>query len=340
MADQVTLPGGKKVNKWVAGGIAVGGAAAVFMVYRAHKSSATAATSSDTVTDPATGTTYPSGSTDPSTGETYGQEIGQYGSVSAADSAGLQQQQSALYGQGNLYGTGYNVGDYSTGTYGAGTTVSGSVYTSNSGWAQAATAGLTDIGYSATDVAGALGDYLTGTPVTSDQAAIINAALAEYGNPPSGSFQIITQPSGNTSSASTVAVPDVVGESLTEAQSTLSAVGLVYSGTRGVAGSTKAASQSPAPGTQVHHGTTVTVTAAKSATPAKAATYGIPVVKGESAAKATAHLEADGFKVDSGGLPGNEIVASTSPAGGTKAAHGTTVTLKGAGKTIPKTTST
>lgn len=347
MAGTVTLPGGKKVSKLVAGGVLAGGLGAAYLVYRARKGSASASSATSAtgmVTDPSSGVQYPANGDDPVTGETYAQEIGQYGSVEAADQAAQSGESSYLGDSGDLYGTGYNASDYSTGTYGADTTVSGSIYTSNSAWSQAATAGLEDIGYTGTDVAAALGLYLTGMPLTSDQASIVQAALAEYGNPPSGSFQVITQPSGNTTSASTVAVPNVTGDSLSAAQSAISSAGLVYSGPHGAAtddGKAPASSQSPAAGTQVHPGTTVTVTTSYTAPSPAAQKYGVPRVAGESAATAHNHLIADGFQTDSGGLAGNVIVTGTSPAAGTMVPHGTTVTLQGNPKnTVPKTAST
>jgi len=91
--------------------------------------------------------------------------------------------------------------------------------------------------------------------------------------------------------------------------------------------------------------TNVTPPAAPAATPAAATTPtitsgAIPNVVGESAAAATTHLQADGFKVSSGGLAGNVIVTGTSPATPTHEAHGTVVTLQGnPKKVIPKTES-
>lgn len=201
MADTITLPGGKKVNRWMFLAIAAGGSVAAYAVWKNHQNAASVSSSTDAsgeVTDPASGISYPADAQDPVTGETYSQEIGQYGSVEAADQAAQDGAASYLQNSGDLYGTGYAGSEYNTGTYGATTTTSGSVYTSNSAWAQAATAGLTDIGYVGTDVSAALGLYLTGAPVTSEQAAIINAAIAEYGAPPVGTFTVTLLPSGNT----------------------------------------------------------------------------------------------------------------------------------------------
>jgi hypothetical protein len=136
---------------------------------------------------------------DPITNQAYLAEAEQYGSVAAAEAAV------------SSFGTTVNTGTGSStafGTSGDGTStlasgaVSSSTYTSNAAWSSAAVAGLADVGYSETDVATALGDYLTSTPVTATQANYIRAAISEFGNPPIGTFQIIlvpTTPTGTTS---------------------------------------------------------------------------------------------------------------------------------------------
>jgi hypothetical protein len=335
MASEVTLPGGKRANKWVVIAIAVGGSAVAYVVYKNHAASSASSASSATsgeVTDPSTGVSYPAGSTDPTTGETYAQEIGQYGSVEAADAAVAQTADSYLYNQGDLYGTGYGGSEYSTGTYGATTTVSGSVYTSNSAWAQAAEAGLTDIGYTGTDVASALGLYLTGMPVTSDQAAIITAAIGEYGAPPVGTFQIITQPNGGTA---TVAVPNVIGRTdLSTAESIITAAGLkaAATGSSGAGNKGSVTAQSPAAGTQVSKGSTVTVTYTVKAATA-AATVTVPKVTGLEADQAQPILSSTGLKSTLSGpsfkAGGSTVrmITAQSPSAGSKATKGTTVKL-------------
>jgi hypothetical protein len=52
------------------------------------------------------------------------------------------------------------------------------------------------LAYSAKNIANALGAYLDHKPLTAAQAGIIQVAVAEFGNPPSGSFPIKTK-SGN-----------------------------------------------------------------------------------------------------------------------------------------------
>ena len=332
---------GKKVSKLVLGGVIVGGGIAAYYVYKNHQSSQAAASASSAssstgmVTDPATGTQYPADGTDPVTGETYAQEIGQYGSVGAADSAVSQNEQAALYNEGDLYGTGYSAEDYSTGTYGANTTVSGSVYTSNSAWAQAATAGLEDIGYTGTDVAEALGLYLTGAPVTTDEAAIIQAAIAEYGSPPDGSFQIITQPSGNTT-GSNVQVPNVVGQTAGSAHNAIVAAGLVPTDANGsVKGeaSWKVASTSPPGGTSVAKGSSVAINATAPSTTSTSSKVTVPNVVGLEADQAGPNLQSVGLKVSltgpafKTGGPQVRIITAQSPKAGSQADKGSTVTL-------------
>ena len=148
----------------------------------------------------------------------------------------------------------------------ANTVVGSNVYTSDSAWSQAAQAGLTDIGYTGTDVSAALGLYLTGQPVTSTQAQIINAAIGEYGPPPQGSFQITLQPATAASpTTGTITVPYVVGKNLAQAISTIENAGLKeHTTTTGIANPSnwKVAGQNPAGG-KVMPGSTVTISASK-----------------------------------------------------------------------------
>ena len=212
--------------------VAVGGALAVtgYIVIHHHstsgswnpfnKGSATAVTA----TDPLTGLPVSQDNTiDPVTGLSYLAEAQQYGSVATAEAA------VSAYGQSSATGSGIPVnpavGQSNQGS--ANTVVGGSVYTSDSAWATAAQAGLTDIGYSGTDVATALGLYLTGQPVDSTQAQLINAAIAEFGAPPQGTFQIILKPASTASPVTgTITVPDVTGKTDGQATAELESAGL------------------------------------------------------------------------------------------------------------------
>jgi hypothetical protein len=185
-----------------AGGLGIG----IFALVAHHKktgswspfATGTAATSNSgaTGTDPVTGLPYTQDSvTDPITGETYLAEAQQYGSVAAAEAS------VSAFGQSSATGSGIPVNPASPASSGSiNTPVGTSVYTSNAAWAQAATAGLTDVGYSGTDVATALGDYLTQTPVTAAQKTLIDTAIAEYGPAPVGNLQVILQPVSQPSS--------------------------------------------------------------------------------------------------------------------------------------------
>lgn len=145
--------------------------------------------------DPATGLPVSDDNAiDPITGLTYLAEAQQYGSVQAAEADVSQFGQTSV-SPDSPAPTG------STTTSTGGTPIVGSAtYTSNAAWVQAATAGLADIGYSATDVATALGAYITSTPVSAAQAKLIQVAIAEFGDPPVGTFQIIQQPTTKTGS--------------------------------------------------------------------------------------------------------------------------------------------
>ena len=189
--------------------IAVGGFAVIagVFVYKRHSTtgswnpfnnSSTASTASNAI-DPLTGLPVSEDNTiDPVTGQSYLAEAQQYGSVSAAEAS------VSAYGQSSATGSGIPVvpasGSGGSNQGSANTVVGGSVYTSDSAWATAAQAGLADIGYSSTDVATALGLYLTGQPVDSTQANLISAAIAEFGAPPEGTFQIITKPASGPAS--------------------------------------------------------------------------------------------------------------------------------------------
>jgi hypothetical protein len=179
------------------GGVAVSG----YALYQHHKTSGSwspfatgtsgsSSTTSTTQTDPVTGLPYSQDdAVDPVTGLMYLAEAQQYGSVQAAEADVSQFGQSTTSGSGiGVQPATYPVANSPSGTQ------TGSPYTSNAAWAQAAQAGLTDIGYDGPTVAAALGAYLTQTPLTSAQAVIVNTAIGEFGPPPVGNLQVILQP--------------------------------------------------------------------------------------------------------------------------------------------------
>lgn len=188
---------GHKVSPGMAVVFAAGSGIAIWFAWKQHKSSSTSASS----IDPITGLPYAQDNqTDPLTGESYLAEAQTYGSVQAAENA-VAGESSIDYSNAGSTGSGL-VGS-STGGVTNTTEVAGTAYATNAAWAQAVEAGLTDIGYSSTDVAAALGRYLGGLSETSAQATIVQAAIAEYGTPPVGSFQIIQAPATTTTTSGT-----------------------------------------------------------------------------------------------------------------------------------------
>lgn len=135
-----------------------GGAVAVIVVYWEHrKSRLNAATAAPAATGTDTGSTDYSGSD--YTGSDYG-----YGS----DTSGL-----------------FSYADPASGAVisGAGSTVVTGPST-NAQWSQQVQGMLTAQGYSATDVAAALGHYLVGTAMNAQQWEIVQAGIALEGLPP------------------------------------------------------------------------------------------------------------------------------------------------------------
>jgi hypothetical protein len=186
---------GHKISPAAAVAIAGGSGLAIWFAVKQHKANEASSSADSSAIDPVTGLPYSEDDTvDPLTGLTYLAEAEQYGSVSAAEQAYAAESSADeaedTGGAGGLTGS-------STGVT---TDVPATGYTTNAQWAAAVTAGLTDIGYSAPDVSAALGAYLGSLPETSAQAAIVNAALAEYGPPPVGSYTVIlassTTPTG------------------------------------------------------------------------------------------------------------------------------------------------
>lgn len=179
LAGKIDVPAIGPVNKKVIVGI--GGGAAIYIGYMFYKSRT--AVSAD-----ATDTTADSGLEDP----------GVLPSVSGAVSAD------------NTYGSGSTV--TSTDDYGfTGTT--------NSQWTQYTSTQLSQSDrWSYTDIVDALGNYLSGKPLSTTQQAIAQAAIAIAGYPPVGSHVIV--PGGNT--AITVAPTGLKVVSTTSSTATLS----------------------------------------------------------------------------------------------------------------------
>lgn len=159
-------------RRWVIGGAVVVGGGIAFYLY--EKSKKTTAAASTATAQPGYGYGY---------GNSYGYGGGSYG-YGAGYGYGS-------FGGGTGGGTGGYAGGYSGGTnygygsaygYGAG---SGSAQsTTNAQWSQNAVSALSGEGYNATSVMAALGQYLMGGSLTSDQQAIVSAAIGAEGYPP------------------------------------------------------------------------------------------------------------------------------------------------------------
>lgn len=200
--------GGKEINNWYI----VGGAAGVVVVLYLYKKSASSSSSSSTAAsnpnaiDPITGMPYSQDSTiDPITGSSYLQEAQTYGSVQAAEAEVTSG--SAYYGQTGSPSSGVTSGFPTISGVSSGTP-SVQSFSSNAQWAQAVTSGLVALGYQSQDVATALGLFFAQRPLGSasdgtSYASIIQAAEAEYGPPPQGTYSILPEPT-NTPAPSPV----------------------------------------------------------------------------------------------------------------------------------------
>lgn len=325
----------KGLPTWEKGAIVLGGGIAAYMAYRMKKNAAanqaaSSSTTSSTATDPVTGLPYSEDNTvDPATGMTYLAEAQQYGSVSAAESqAGSAAYGYGGYGSGGYSGLGYGYPSGYSDYYGYGSAGAPTVYSTNAQWAQAVEAGLTNLGYGATDVGAAVGRYLGDLSLTADQATIIQTAVAEYGPPPVGTFQIIQQSSspGPTSTGTgTVKVPDCAGQTAGEAHNLIVAAGLVP--TDASAGqqdaSWKCTGTNPAAGTEVAQGSSVAILAE-----APAAQVTVPNVVGGSLGDAHNILAAAGLKLTTVKPdPSYWKVTAQNPAAGHKVSPGSSVSV-------------
>ena len=117
------------------------------------------------------GTAATDQSIDPATGIPYSQEYSGYGGYGVG--GGGVPQQFGYY-------------DPTTGAFISGTGSTGTVIGpgTNASWAQQVEAYLQGVGYDPTAVAAAIGKYLTGQTLSSDQAGIVAAATGFFGNPP------------------------------------------------------------------------------------------------------------------------------------------------------------
>ena len=258
----------------VGGGLAVAG---VVVYEKKAKAKSTAAAEPTAVTaaaagttgtageieDPTTGQFYPDDSVDPETGLTYQQEITEYGSVAAADQEGLSV-------QGELQGE--TPEEYEEQIGGTSTGTTGTAVATNAQWMAEVESGLSEQGYSASDIGQGIAGYFAGKPLgTSADGTnlytMMNLAISEYGPPPTGSYALLngsgasTLPGTGNPVPGNVTVPNVVGQEIAKAGPEITAAGLVWDGPAPVKGKVvTVTSTTPAAGTSVAKGTTIRAT--------------------------------------------------------------------------------
>jgi hypothetical protein len=247
----VTIPGGLKLKKNVAIGIGivavgVGG----YYYYRQKKAAAAASAASTSAQSTALDQT---GNIDPATGYAYG---------SPEDQAAL----NAMQG-GGAYGQYGSSGYYLGGPPSSNPQPVPQGFTSNAQWAQAAEQYMGSNGADA--IAAALGKYLLGSPLTTDQVTLVQEAIAAEGTPPVPGTQVPGYPpsyktdSGPPPQQGMVTVPNVVGSSEGPAETALKNLGLKVSGIKPPAKPghhNMVTAQKPAGGSKVKKGSTVALT--------------------------------------------------------------------------------
>ena len=228
--------------------VIVGGGGLGLLIIVWYRSKKNAGSSSSSSTDTTASTDQ--SNIDPATGFPYG---------SPEDVAALQQQQMIGGGFGPVYGGG-NPG-------GSGNPPGPGSFTDNGQWAQYAEDYLVNtVGEPAADVGSALGKYLTAQPVDTTAKGYINQAIAFAGYPPvagpNGNPPGIVDGPGGPPPGQQVPVPNVVGMETDAGQRAIVAAGLKVSRTQKLksgVGST-IVSESPAAGTMVNTGSTVSIT--------------------------------------------------------------------------------
>jgi hypothetical protein len=319
---------GKQSKKLVIGGGAVVGMLVV-VYYVRKKNGAPATAPAGSVTDqyPPDGTTGNSSdlySTDPATGQTYGDEAAGSGGTLGAFGSGAASGQyydpstgaydlSSPYGTG---GTGVNSGNPAT--------PGGPPFANNAAWTDWAIQELQaqNVNLDVGALTDALGVYLQGLVPTPAQKTLIFDATAIAGNPPvpgvDGYPPKVKAPAQPGHEA-TVQVPKVTGLTATEAKAKLESLGLV-AGSEGKNGGTGIVnSQTPGAGKVVPSGSVVNLGLAKTAV--------VPNVVGLGYGEAFNHLELAGFKTFPEHVNSAWRVTKQSPASGSNAAKGSTVTL-------------
>lgn len=175
-------------------------AAILYWRHAASSSSSKSTAADPNAIDPLTGMPFAQDqTTDPLTGLTYLGEAQQYGSVAAAEAAFSGATSGSGYSAGYGASSGGTAG-YPTSNVGGSTTPNG--YATNAQWSQAVTAGLAQLGYDPQAIGAALGAFFAQMQLTSDQAGIVQAAEAEFGPPPQGTYAIVIAPSSGGSGGS------------------------------------------------------------------------------------------------------------------------------------------
>lgn len=211
---------GQKVKKSTAaiGAVVVGGVLIIgYMRSRKDSAAATAAAANTATTaantiDPATG--LPAGSPQDEAA-LAGMQEGALGSYDSASYVGGQIIGYDQYGN-PIYGSSAEGG-----------TTPGS-FTSNAAWAQAAEQYMGSTGSDA--IAAALGKYITGGQISSDQLTIVQEAIAAEGQPPIAgtngyppNYYLI--PDTSTTTTTTGTPPNVVGQTVSQALAAITAAG-------------------------------------------------------------------------------------------------------------------
>jgi len=181
---------------------------------------------------------------------------------------------------------------------------------------------------SALKAAGLTAQSTSGSSQTVPKGTVISQAPSAGEQVPSGTSVGITVSSGPGNTA----VPDVIGQSQSQASDALNAAGLgvKVSTANNSAPQGQVYSQSPAAGTLVAPGTSVTIHVSNGPAPAPT-TVTVPNVIGQSKSKATDTLTGLGFQVSVGsvaasGTPSGQVVAQK-PSAGAKVQQGYTVSI-------------
>lgn len=267
MAD-LSLPGvGPISKKWV---VIVAAGSAVTIGYivirrRSQANAAVGATSSDTSTADTSASDI-----DPLTGDIAG---------SAQDQADLAAMQAGGYeDELGLDGLG-DYGGYLAATPAAATIPGAGGFTTNGEWAQQAESDLGGLGIDQTSLSAALGQYLTGQPLTAAAQSLVDQAIAEEGYPPvsgpsgyppamktsatstTGTGTTTASGTGTTTSAGTGTVPKTYGERAETAIANVQAAGFraVTSPQRDPAHEYVSTGSTPEGGTRAAKGSTVTI---------------------------------------------------------------------------------